>query len=140
MAQDSLSNLRTSLDGSDGFVSGHRVMKTAGATRHAERMKKVPVWAFDNEQIKQLVRRCFPGPKQKKLAARLVSIIYRYYRKGDTAARIASDLNMTVEAVEQSLIRINRTVKRPVKRRGRPKNTVGIPGTIEDSGEDHTSL
>lgn len=96
-------------------------MKTAGATRHAARMKKVPVWALDDQKIRELIKRCFPSPGQRKNAARMVRIIYLYYRAGTTAAVVAEELKMSVRAVEESLRRINKTVNRQVKPRGRPK-------------------
>lgn len=132
---DSFSFLRKSFDSKESIVSGgHRVMKTAGATRHAERMKRVPVWATDDEKIRQLVRRCFPSPNQRKSAVRMVSIIYRYYRVGETAGKIAEDLGMSIRAVEESLRRINKTANRPIKPRGRRPNAVGIQKSNGHSG------
>jgi Glu-tRNA(Gln) amidotransferase subunit E-like FAD-binding protein len=102
-------------------------MKTAGATRHAERMERVPVWALDDAKIRELIERCYPGGKRKELAARMVRIVYAYYRTGATATKIAEALGMSVKAVEESLRRINKTMNRPIKPRGRPKkNAVGI--------------
>lgn len=127
MSRGAFSELRTKLDSNDSFVTGgHRIMKTAGATRHAARMKTVPVWALDDEKIKELIRRCFPNPSQRNRAARMVRIIYLYYRAGTTAALIAEELKMSVGAVEESLRRINKTMSRPIKPRGRPKNVDNI--------------
>jgi len=130
--RDTTPSLRASLDGNDTFVSGgHQVIKTAGATRHAERMKKVPVWALDDTKIKELVKRRYPGPKQKKYALRMVRMIYLYYRVGNTAGAVAEELKMSVRAVEEALRRINKIVDRPAKPRGRPrKNTVGMKNTV----------
>lgn len=120
--RDTIPSLKASLDSNDAFISGgHRIMKTAGATRHAERMKKVPVWALDDDKLKELIKRCFPSPGQKKQALRMLRIIYLYYRAGTTAGVIAEELHMTVHAVEESIRRINKTMARPVKGRGRPK-------------------
>ena len=122
MSRSAFSELRTKLDSNDSFVAGgHRIMKTAGATRHAARMKRVPVWALNDERIKELIKRCFPSSNQKKRAGRLVRIIYLYYRVGLTAGTVAEELKMSVRAVEESLRRINKTIARPAKPRGRPK-------------------
>ncbi len=99
-------------------------MKTAGATRHASRMKRVPVWALDDEKIKELIRRCFPNPNQRTKAGRMIRIIYLYYRTGLTAAGVAEELKMSVRAVEESLRRINKTISRPARPRGRPRKNV----------------
>ena len=54
--RDTTPSLRASLDSNDTFVSGgHQIMKTAGATRHADRMRRVPVWALDDDRIKGLI-------------------------------------------------------------------------------------
>ena len=120
-------------------------MKTAGATRHADRMKAVPVWALDDQKIKQYVQLRFPkartNPNQRKSAARMVRLIYLYYRTGATASGVAEELKMTVGAVEQALIRLNRQMKSPLKPSHRPKKGVGIQTSIESSGDDsHISL
>lgn len=143
MSGGSYSELRTKLDGNDGFVTGgHRIMKTAGATRHASRMKRVPVWALDDEKIKGLIQRCFPNFSQRERAGRMIRIIYLYYRAGLTAAGVAEELKMSVKAVTESLRRINRTMNRPAKPRGRPKrNAVGIQNSNGNSGDDsHITL
>jgi hypothetical protein len=94
-------------------------------------MRKVPVWALSDEEIKKLVKRCYPGPGQRAQAARMVVIVCRYYRLGDTAGKIAGDLQMTLKAVEMVLRRINRTASRPEKPRGRPeKNSEGIQASM----------
>jgi hypothetical protein len=135
--RETLTALRASLDSNDVFVSGgHGIIKTAGATRHAERMKKIPVWALSDTEIRKLVKRCFPSPKQHKQAARMVVIVYKYYRAGDTAGKIAEELNMSLGAVKQLLIRINRVAKSPAKPRGAPKrNVVPIQPTFRDFGK-----
>jgi hypothetical protein len=144
MDREVLPSLRASLDSNDSFVSGgHGIIRTAGATRHADRMKKVPVWALNDAEIKTLVKRCFPSPKQYNQAARMVVIIYKYYRAGDTAGKIAEELNMSLGAVKQALIRVNRVANRPAKSRGRPKrNVVPIQATngTRESGEVRLSL
>jgi hypothetical protein len=120
--RDTFSRLRGSLDGSDTFVSGgHGVIKTAGATRHAERMRKVPVWALSDEEIKKLVKRMYPRPSQKAYAARMIVVVCKYYRIGETAGKIAEDMKMSLNAVDLLLRRINRAANNPAKPKGRPK-------------------
>jgi hypothetical protein len=124
--RDTIPALRASLDGNDTFVSGgHQVMKTAGATRHAERMKKVPVWALDDEKIKELIKLRFPltgiDLKQRKLASRMIRLIHLYYRVGATADVVAEELKMTRKAVQGLLRRLNRQMERPLKPSHRPK-------------------
>ena len=128
--RDPLSILRGSLDGNDTFAKGgHQIMKTAGATRHAERMQKVPVWALDDAKIRELVQRCYPGENQKHLAARMVRIVYAYYRAGATATKIAEGLGISVNAVKMVLRKMNKTVNRPIRARGRPKKNRDPIGT-----------
>lgn len=121
MDNDSFAFLRNTLDGKDNYVGSHQIMKTAGATLHADRMKRIPLWALDDEKLKELIKRCFPSPKQRKSALRMLRIIYLYYRAGSTAGAIAEELKISVRAVEESLRRINKTMNRPIKPRGRPR-------------------
>lgn len=128
--RDTLPRLRASLDSNDTFVSGgHRVMKTAGATRHAERMRRVPVWALDDMKIKQFIDSRFPdaktNPAQRRLASRMIRIIYLYYRVGTTAAVAAEELKMTVKAVKHVISRINNAMSKPLKPSHRPRKNKG---------------
>lgn len=120
-------------------------MKTAGATRHTERMKRVPVWALDDERIKQFINLRFPkattDQEQRKLALRMVRLIYLYYRVGATTGIVAAELKMTVGAVEQALHRISTAMNRPLKPSHRPKKGVRIGAASGTSGDDsHTAL
>lgn len=141
--RDSLPQLRASLDGNDQFVSGgHGIIKTAGATRHAERMQKIPVWAFDDQKIKELISSRFPkidtNQKQRMLAARMVRVIYLYYRTGFTAAQVAEQLNMTLKAVERLLARVKEAMGKPLNPPHCPKKGGCIGASNEDSGADHS--
>lgn len=134
--RDTLPTLRASLDGNDTFLSGgHRVIKTAGASRHAKRMEKVPVWALDDEKIKQYINLRFPKAKtdkqQRTRAARVVRVIYLYYRVGETLSAVAEQVGMTDGAVNQMLMRVNRSMTRPIKPSHRPKKPVHIGETSE---------
>lgn len=142
---ESFSHLKTQLDSNDGFVTGHRVMKTAGATQHSARMKRIPVWALDDEKIKQLIQIRFPKAqtnlKQRKLAARIVRIIYLYYRAGLTASAIAEELKMHVSTVKKRIHLLEKHMKSPLKPSHRPKKKdTSIETTNETTGVDHISL
>ena len=92
---------------------------------HADRMKRIPVWALDDEKIKTFIEYRFPkaktDPRQRRLAARMVRLIYLYYRAGETNIKIAGELKMSLNAVDCALHRINKAMGRPLKRVGRPK-------------------
>lgn len=124
--RDTLPRLRASLDSNDTFLSGgHGVIKTAGATRHAERMSRIPVWALDDEKIRELINSRFPeaknDPAQRKLASRMVRVIYLYYRFGATRGAVAEELHMTEKAVKQLIERINKAMSKPLNPAHRPK-------------------
>jgi hypothetical protein len=145
LSDNVLSSLRTKLDSNDNFVrGGHRVMKTAGATRHAARMKRVPVWALDDEKIKQFINCRFPNaktdPEQYRLASRMIRLIYLYYRVGATVRAVAEEFKITVGAVESMIHRISRGMDQPLKPSHRPRKGVGIQATNGASGEVHQSL
>lgn len=144
--RETLTRLRASLDGNDSFVSGgHGVISTAGATRHAERMKKVPVWALDDKKIKQFIDTRFPKAKkdseQRKLATRIILIIHLYYRVGATAGAIAEELNMSVGMVKRRIYLIKKAMEGKLNPSHRPKNKgVSIQASSEDDGDSHISL
>lgn len=147
MALDSHAYLRKSFDGKEGIVSGgHGIIKTAGATIHAERMKRIPVWALDDQKIKQYIHLRFPkaatNSEQRKLAERMVRIIYLYYRVGATEAAIAEELKITGPAVKFVIFRLNRAMKSPLKPSHRPKKKgATIQATGGTSGDDsHITL
>lgn len=142
--RDPHSSLRASLDGNDSFLSGGHGVKTPGATRHAERMRRVPVWAFDDKKIAELIKARFPKAAtnldQRKLAARMLRLIHLYYRVGDTTATVAEQLGMSINAVDCALRRLNRSMANKILPSHRPKKADGIRAPIEGSGEDHLSL
>jgi hypothetical protein len=137
--------LRASLDTNDTFVSGgHGIFKTAGATRHAARMSRIPVWALNDKSIKALIESRFPkaaiDSNQRKQAARMIRIIYLYYRVGLTSAGVAEALKMTPLAVRQAIHRIEKAMSAPLKPPHRPKKPVTIDTTSGRQGVDHISL
>jgi hypothetical protein len=142
---DSHAYLRKSFDGKETIVSGgHGILKTAGATQHAARMKRVPVWALDDKKLKEFINLRFPkartDPEQRRLASRMVRIIYLYYRVGYTSGAVAEELNMTPLAVRQLICRLERAMKKPLKPSYRPKKGVTIGATNEDNGDGHITL
>lgn len=131
---DVFSQLRNFLDGNDPFMTrGHQIIKTAGATQHAQRMQSVPVWALDDNKIKELLMKVFPrmqtDPKQKERAMRWLRIINLYYRVGWTCGRVAEELKITYKQAEWAIYAINKAAKgeadhgrnRGIKPRGRPR-------------------
>lgn len=149
MSENSFSELRTHLDSNDTFVSGgHGIIKTAGATRHAERMKRVPVWALDDEKVKQLIRYRFPraatSPNQRRLAARMLRLIYLYYRVGSTTGAVAEELKMSLNAVKCMIRRINKAMEEPLRPSHRPKTGLKKGDPIDasngSSGQGHITL
>lgn len=125
MTDAGYSSLRTKLDGQDGFATGHQVIKTAGATRHAARMRRVPVWALDDIKIKELIQKRFPlageDLEQRKLASRMIRVIHLYYRVGLTTEAVSGELGISVKAVEMILYRLKKQMSRELKPSHRPK-------------------
>lgn len=101
-------------------------MKTAGATLHAARMKRIPVWAVDDEKIKQYINTKYPKAQtdlgQRASAARILRIVYLYYRVGSTAAAISEDLKISRNAVKCVIKRLERVMGSALRGKGRPKN------------------
>lgn len=142
MPDGSLSILRTQLDGNEQFVNSHGVIKTAGATRHAERMRRVPVWVLDDDKVDKFVN--FVFPKNPDRAEVWRQIIYLYWRVGYTRGQVAAELNMSYATLSQILKRMKRTLRgrrgfdnkpRGVRPRGRPKKMLTpIPNTSGGTG------
>lgn len=141
-SRGTLPRLRTSLDSNDTFLNGgHGIIRTAGATRHAERMKNVPVWALDDSKIAEFIKSRFPGsktdPDQRKRASRTIRLIHLYYRVGATSGMIAEEFGISVVAVRQAVWRLERAMKRPLKPSHRQKqNPVTIEASSGTSGDD----
>lgn len=155
MNLDSHAILRKFLDGKEGLVSGgHGIIKTAGATQHAARMRRVPVWALDDGKIREVLLKSFPklstDSKQREQAARWLRIIHLYWRLGMTRGQVAYEVGKTDQQVHFLLVAIKRAMEG--KRAngsgprggkvGRPKKiSAPIDATIGSSGNDgHISL
>ncbi|HZS43402.1 MAG TPA: hypothetical protein VFA52_04425 [Candidatus Paceibacterota bacterium] len=114
--REALSKLRTSLDGADSFVNGgHSIINVGGATKHAERMMKVPTWVLSDTKVKELIQKRFPrlntNRREHKAARKTVCVIYLYYRVGLTAAATAEVMGMSRKAVKRILERLNGWIK-----------------------------
>lgn len=122
--------LRRKFDGSDSFMSGHQIKNSAGATQHARRLRRIPVWALDDRKLREILLRAFPrlsdDPEQRAGASRWARIVNLYFRMGSTTFRVSEELDLTVKAVENILWRMNKTANREMKPRGRKRNTEGI--------------
>lgn len=155
MSEQSFSYLRAQLDSNDKFVAGgHGEIRTFGATRHAERMKDVPVWVDDDDKIRELLLLAFPklksDTKQKQAALIWVKIIHLYWRAGMTRRQVANAINRTEEQTHYLIRSISRVVKGQradgtgprTGKIGRPKKThAPIEPTSGNSGGDsHISL
>jgi hypothetical protein len=101
-------------------------MKTAGATQHAARMRRVPVWVHDDERIAQHIKSRFPkadiDQEQRRLASRMLGLIYLYYKVGATREVVAEQLKMTPNAVMMMVRRVNRAMS-------------GLKSTIRKGGD-----
>lgn len=131
---------------------GHQVIKTAGATLHADRMARIPVWALDDMKIKKILLRSFPDmktdEKQRKRAAIWYEVIYQYWRVGRTRGQVAGDLNLTESQIKDTIRSIRRVAagtradNRGVlgKKKGRPKKHSPIETSSGTTGDRHTTL
>ena len=123
--RETLSRLRASIDSNDGFIGGHQIICTAGATRNAERMENVPSWALNDSKIAEYVKLRYPkaqtDPGQRKQAARAVRLIHLYYRLGLSRDAVAEQLQTSPNAVKMMLQRLGKQMSAPLKRPGRPR-------------------
>ncbi len=108
--------LRGTMDGGDSLVSGgHQVLRTAGATQHAKRLQRIPVWANDDAKVQTILDRSFPkwrtDEAQRIRAARWAFIIMHYFRMGETAISIADALSTTLKKIELTIEHIKRTAR-----------------------------
>lgn len=123
------------LDVHDPFVfGGHQIIKTAGATRHTQRVQNTPAWTKNDAEVRKLLKTSFPkleedspvGRKQRILAARWLRFIYLYHRVGWTANKIAAEMEISMGVLKNIRNHINR-VYRGLNASGRPKSSSG-PG------------
>lgn len=126
--------LRKKFDGSDPFISqGHQVIKSAGATRHATRVSKIPGWARDDAQVQAVLLKSFPklkdDPIQRQRAGRWIQIIHLYYRMSWTQNKIAEEMGISLNLLKYYLTAIRRAasgktvdgIERGIRSPGRPR-------------------
>jgi hypothetical protein len=115
------------LDRKDSFQTGHG--RRGGPTL---RMRKIPKWMHDQENVGEVLLRIFPKSKtnerQRKSALRWLGIILLYFKSGWKAQDVAEELNISKKMVYDTAQRITRagaglrtTGKQRSGRRGRPK-------------------
>jgi len=129
--------LRKSFDGSDKYMRGAAIFGKAGG-HHNKRIANTHLtdpWAFNDEQMRLLFQRAFPNINtrretevQHKRALQWMFIIYRWFRRGQTANRVARAMGTNAKQVEDTIRRIRRaaaglrtTGKPRTNTRGRPK-------------------
>jgi hypothetical protein len=116
--------LRKSVDGSDNFMTGHRIIKSKGRTRNASRI--APEWARSDVEVRKVLLRSFPkletDSKQRGRAARWASVIHLYFRMQESYLEIAQELEITPTAVKFLI----RSIKRVAA--GKSANGSGLHG------------
>lgn len=121
------------------MTGGHQILKTAGATKHADRMAKVPLWALDDKEVQRIVLAAFPNLRtdstQAERAGRWVRITHLYYRVGWTSLRIADEMEEAPRKIQSTIQKIvnvangktaRGTIRGGTKPRGRPKKIRGV--------------
>jgi hypothetical protein len=107
------------LDSHDTFVTGHQIIKTAGATLHNQRVQNIPDWTKNDEEVRKLLKTAFPklneesrvGRKQRIYAARWLRIIHLYCRMGWTGRKVAEEMGISLETFKNLRSRIFRVQK-----------------------------
>jgi hypothetical protein len=115
---DDYLGLRRKLDGSDPLMRG---VSTFGASRgkHADRVANIgngkDAWTFSDLGVRQVLARAFPNMEtnrltdtQRKRMLRWLAVIYRFFRRGQTAGRVAMVLHITPKQIEDTARRMRR--------------------------------
>jgi hypothetical protein len=83
-------------------------------SRHYDR--DIPHWAFSDISIRILLLCAYPNltenEQERKNAAKMCSIIYRYFRLCEPLALLAVDFETTEKGIKQRLIRIRKIAKK----------------------------
>jgi hypothetical protein len=129
---EELRQLRKKLDSKDPFMTrGHGIIKP-----RSDDKKSVPEWTLNDKKVREVVLRSFPdyttNSRHRRGAARWIRIIHLYFRMGMTRGQVASEMNLSSEAVHDAIKGIRRVAsgrrydnraKLGVRPRGRPKST-----------------
>ena len=136
--------LRKKFDGSDPFMTGgHQIIKSAGATRHAERVSNTPDWVKDDQKIREMLLRSFPRLQTDKLqrerAGRWVQVVQLYFRMGWTRQKTADEMGLPIETIKYLILSVKNAAEGKRRNRkgsgtrefslrppGRPKK-IGLP-------------
>ena len=142
MRQD-YAKIRKYLDTDDPFVAGgHQIIKTAGATRHQERVKNTPEWTQSNDEVRKLLLRAFPrlneetpvGRAQRIKAARWLRVVHLYYRMGWTTGKVAEEMGLSLNTIKNTYKSICRVYKGlTANNRKRIKSGAGRPKVVRQS-------
>lgn len=101
-------------------------MNSAGATQHAKRLRRTPVWTASNEDIKEVLLRAFPklatNERQRLKAGRWLQVIHFYYRMGWTRSRVAEEMKISERAVKDYIQTISRAANGRRTSTGKPRS------------------
>lgn len=106
MPADTMRGLRTIMDGRDGFMSGHQILKVR------RREKKTPEWVLNDDEVRKLLRKVFPkldsDLTQRRRAGRWIRVIQLYFRSGKSRQETAEEMgekNGTIHTLTRSILR-----------------------------------
>lgn len=120
--------LRLSLDGGDGFMTGHRVTK-------GRVLRPVPEWAASDESVQAVILSAFPNWREHQgqlyAASRWAGVITYYFKCSRSYRETAELMGEDPESIRSLIIRIRRAAcgmrtdnkPRVKKGQGRPKRT-----------------
>lgn len=107
-----MTKLHNVMDGSEGFISGHGIVKARTYKRN------VPKWALSDSSIRKVVLRAFPrmatDPRQRDAAARWAAVIHLYFRMGYTRSQIAEEIGSSTQKVHgviRSILRVSKGLR-----------------------------
>ena len=133
--------LRKKMDGNDPFAtSGHQIVKV-----RSSKTKKIPKWADDVVQIRQIILRSVPklatDSKQRTGAARWALMIQLYYKMNYTHSQIVAELNEQPDGKVVTLSGV-RSIIRSIKRvaEGRRADGTGMLGKPKTGRKKRTCL
>jgi hypothetical protein len=128
---EDLRQLRKKMDGDEGFLTGHQILKIR------KREKIIPEWAMNDQLLRGLLSTVFPkwrtSQRQLRQAARWVWAIHLYYRLGMPHNQVAEEMSLGYGAL-RSLLRSIRRASKGLKANGRGPKTgkpVGRPKKVK---------
>jgi DNA-directed RNA polymerase specialized sigma24 family protein len=113
-------------DDSQFVNGGAQIINPLGPASHVKRLDRIPEWATDDKQVKELLLRSFPklkeDPAQMQRAGRWAQVIHLYFRMGWTQSQIADEMNISQAAVNSMLRSISRARNGKQSGTGRDRN------------------